>query len=108
LVPPEQQEWSTLQVSQLAPELQVSQLAPELQVSQLAPELQVLRLARKRLAPRRLVLGTLRVLPAPQEWDWIVLRQPSYKYDLNFAGLSVFVPLNTDGFAWAFPRACVG
>src|ERR1700741_3220233 len=61
-----------------------------------------------RLAPRRQVLGTLQVLPAPQEWVWIVLRQPSYKCDLNFTGLSVFVPLNTDGFAQAFPRARVG
>jgi len=47
-------------------------------------------------------------LPAPQGRVWIVLRQPSYKCDLNFAGLSVFVPLNTDGFARAFPCARVG
>jgi hypothetical protein len=55
-----------------------------------------------------LALQTLPVLPVPQERDWIVLRQASYKCNLNFTGLSVFVPLNTDGFARAFPCARVG
>jgi hypothetical protein len=47
-------------------------------------------------------------LLALQERVWIVRRQPSYKYNLNFTGLSVFVPLNTDGFARAFPCTRVG
>ena len=47
-------------------------------------------------------------LLALQERVWIVRRQPSCKYNLNFTGLSVFVPLNADGFARAFPRARVG
>src|SRR6202008_3297042 len=87
----------------------------------LAPKQQALRLARKwlglplarkrpalRLAPREQGVGGLPGVAAPQEWVWIVLRQPSYKCDLNFTGLSVFVPLNTDGFARAFARARVG
>jgi hypothetical protein len=39
--------------------------------------------------------------------DWVV-RQPSYKCYLNFTGLSVFIPLNTDSFARAFSSTRVG
>jgi hypothetical protein len=37
-----------------------------------------------------------------------VRRQPSYKSNLNFTGLCVFVPLNTDRFARAFSCTRVG
>jgi hypothetical protein len=53
----------------------------------------------------------LQVLLAPQAPHARVLfvrRQPSYKSNLNFTGLSVFVPLNTDRFARAFSRTRVG
>jgi hypothetical protein len=42
-----------------------------------------------------------------QAQDWVV-RQPSYKCYLNFTGLSVFIPLNTDSFARALSSARVG
>jgi hypothetical protein len=59
-------------------------------------------------------LSVLPVLPAllkPQARVLFVRRQPSYRcnrYNLNFTGLSVLVPLNTDRFARAFSRTRIG
>jgi len=42
-----------------------------------------------------------------QVQDWVV-RQPSYRCNLNFTGLSVFIPLNTDSFARTLSSTRVG